>query len=258
MNTIYDYKKCLWAIPLAILLNIECLRPETEGGLEGDLNYFFLNSFFDVRSYDGTGHTILIMSFMSLSFILIFSILCGMDIYRELYSSGVYVIIRVKSKKKWIGSLIGNLAKKAFLFSLLYAVTTWILQKHYTQMDGDQNSVFAFSLAVVFLFLMTFLIALVINYLSIRINTRAGVFGGVGLLLLMLLYILFYDQIPVLREIFDLRYLDPIYVCNLFYDKGVIKVILVICYYICTLLLSSFYFVSRVEKLDIKLLNEDI
>jgi len=258
MNTIYDYKKCFWAIPLAILLNIECLRPETEGGLEGDLNSFFLNSFFDVRSYDGTGHTILIMSFMSLSFILIFSILCGMDIYRELYSSGVYVIIRVKSKKKWIGSLIRNLAQKAFLFSLLYAVTTWILQKHYTQMDADRDSVFAFALAVVFLFFMTFFIALVINYLSIRVNSRVGAFGGVGILLLMLIYILFYDKIPVLRAISDLRYLAPIYVCNLFYDKSILKAVLVLSYYICILLLSSFYFVSRVEMLDIKLINEDI
>lgn len=258
MNILHDYKKCLWAIPLAILINIDCLRPETDGMLEGDLNDFFLNSFFDVRAYEGGGNTILILSFMSLSFILIFSILCGMDIYKELYSTGIYVIIRVKDRRKWIHALIRSLAGKSLVFSLLYAAVTWELQKYYTGMEGDKWSVFAFVLAVAFLFFTSFFIALAMNYLSIRLNTRAGIFGGVVILVLMLLYTLFYGKLPLIGSVEELRYLVPVYMCNLFYEKSIARIFLIGCYYIVAFFGSFFYFAARVETFDIKLLNEDI
>lgn len=258
MDTVYDYRKCFWAVPLAILLNIDCLRMETEGRLDGDLNYFFLNSFFDVQTYDGAGHSVLVLSFMSMSFILIFSILCGMDIYKEMFSSGIYVITRVKSRKKWVLSLIGGLGKKSLLFSFLYAVTTLVLQKHYTQMGEDKHTVSAFALAVAFLFFTTFFIALAINYLSILANARVGTFGGVAILLLLIFYIIFYDRIPVLGNIFEFRYLDPVYMCNLFYEHSLFIKIVVPCYHTIILLLFSFYFACKVEKIDIKILNEDI
>lgn len=258
MNAIYDYKKCLWAVLLAILVNIDCLRPEEDGMLEGDLNYFFLNSFFDLRTYESGGHAILLLSFMSLSFILIFSILCGMDIYKELFGSGIYVIIRVKNKKRWIYSLIWSLAGKTLVFSLLYAMTTWLLQKNYTGMKGDKSSVFAFVLAVAFLFFTSFFIAFTINYLSICVNTRVGVFGGVAILLLMVMYTLFYEKLPVIGTVYNLRYLVPVYVCNLFYEDSMMKFVCVFGYYITILLLGFCYFATKVETLDIKLLNEDI
>lgn len=258
MDTIQNYRKCLWAIPLAVLLNIDCLRPEADGGLDGDLNFFFLNSFFDVRNYDSAGQTVLLLSFMSMSAILIFAMLCGMDIYKEMYSSGIYVITRVKSKKRWILSLVVGLAKKTLLFSVLYAVITWILEQYYTGMEMDEKSIFAFVLAVAFLFLTVFLIALGMNYLSIRVNSRIGVFAGVSMLLVMILYVLFYDEIPVLGDIYYLRYLDPVFICNLFYESGFIKIILICAYYLLLIISVSLYFIHTVEQLDIKLLNEDI
>lgn len=258
MNAIQKYKKCLWAIPLAILLNIDCLRPEVDGELDGDLNFFFLNSFFDVRNYDSAGETVLLLSFMSMSAILIFAMICGMDIYKEMYSSGIYVITRVKSKKKWTLSLVTRLAKKTLLFSILYAIITWILEQYYTGMEMDEKSIFAFLLAVSFLFLTVFIIALSINYISIRNNTRIGVFSGASIMLVMILYVLFYDKIPVLGDVYYLRYLDPVYICNLFYEKSVGKTILISFYYLLIIVCASFCFINKVDKLDIKLLNEDI
>lgn len=255
---IKTYKKCLWAIPLGLLLNIDCLSPEPAGSLEGDLNFFFLNSFLDVRTYEGAGRTVLLISFMSMSAILIFSLLCGMDIYKEMYSSGIYVITRVKSKKKWIMSLVMELATKSFLFGLLYAIVTWLLELYYTGMKMDGRFVYAFILAVIFMCISVFLIALIINYISICKNTRIGTFSGVSILLVMIVYVLFYDKIPVLRDKDYLRYLDPIYICNLFYENSLIKTGFIFLYYFLVLLLIVFYFVKLVEKLDIKLLNEDI
>lgn len=258
MDTIYDYRKCFWAVPLALLLNIRCLQPDTEGNLLGTLNDFFLHSFFDVRSYEGADHTVLILSFMSMSFILVFAVLCGMDIYREMYSSGIYVVIRVKDKRKWLGSLVWGLAKKSLLFSLVYAVVDWALQKHYTRMDTDGASVFAFALAMAFLFFSIFVIALLMNYLSIRWSTRAGVFGGAAVLFLMVLGIVFCDGVPFLRDMPILLYLNPLYMCNLFYEDAPITILAALCYYTAVLGIAIFFFCAKVETLDIKLLNEDI
>lgn len=258
MTAIKTYKKCLWAIPLGILLNIDCLRPEPAGSLEGDLNYFFLTSFLDIRTYEGAGRTVLLMSFMSMSAILIFSLLCGMDIYKEMYSSGIYVIIRVKSKKKWILSLVIELAAKSFLFGLLYAVVTWLLELYYTRMKMNGRFVYAFFLAVTFIAISVFVIALSINYFSICKNTRVGTFVGVSILLVMITYVLFYDKIPVFHDRDYLQYLDPIYICNLFYENSPLKTGFIWLYYVIFLFLIVFCFVKMVGKTDIKLLNEDI
>lgn len=258
MRVLYDYKKCLWAIPLALLVNIECLRPEAEGALDGDLNYFFLNSLFDVQSYEGGGSTILVLSFMSMSFILIFSMLCGMDIYKEMYSSGIYAMIRVKSKEKWIASLIAMLAGKTVIFSLLYAIVDWLLQRYYTGMGGDTRSFFAFGLAVAFLFFSSFLVALIINFFSIVINTRSGILAGVVVFSLLILFILFYEKIPIIGVVYNFRFIDPLYMCNLFYEESKVRVGLTLLYYLSILIVCSCYFVHKVKTLDIKLLNEDI
>ena len=258
MDTLYDYRKCLWAIPLAVLLNIRCLQPDTDGDLLGTLNDFFLRSFFDVRSYEGADHTVLIFSFMSMSFILVFAVLCGMDIYREMYSSGIYVITRVKNKRNWFGSMFWGLAKKSLLFSLLYAAIDWALQMYYTRMDMDGASVFALVLAISFLFFTTFFVALLINYFSVRWSTRAGVFGGVAVLFLMVLGVVFCDDIPFFEAVPALRYLDPLYMCNLFYEDTAITIAAALGYYTALLALGVFFFIARVERLDIKLLNEDI
>ena len=117
MHTLRDYKKCLWAIPLALLVNIGYFAPGQDAVWEGELNDLFLRALCDIQTYEGRDHAILVLSFMSMAFLLIFSILCGMDIYKEMYSTGIYVMTRVKSKYKWIGSLIAALAGKAFVFS---------------------------------------------------------------------------------------------------------------------------------------------
>lgn len=140
---IREYKKCFWALPLALLVNISCLRPNEDGDLIGTLNDFFLKSFCDMRSYEG-GKFVLILSFMSMSYLLIFAILCGMDIYKEMYATGIYTMVRVKSKKKWIASLIGKLAGKSMIFSTIFAAVTWVLYAYYTGKPADERSIYAF------------------------------------------------------------------------------------------------------------------
>lgn len=257
MHTLRDYKKCLWAIPLALLVNIGYFAPSQDAVWEGELNDLFLRALCDIQTYEGRDHAILVLSFMSMAFLLIFSILCGMDIYKEMYSTGIYVMTRVKNKYKWIGSLIAALAGKAFVFSIAYAATTWIIMWWCTGVKPDKKSPLAFLLAVAFLFFTVFLITLIMNYLSIRFQTRIGVFGGTAVLLFMVMYILFYEYLPIAGLKWDLRFLDPLYMLNLYYDGGS-KVAIVLCYYLVLFVSGIIYFIKKVESLDVKIINEDI
>ena len=254
MGTWNEYKKCLAALPLALLMNLYCFRPEQ--GLDGDFNRFLLGSIFDIRS--GDGYRLLVLSFMSMGFLLVFALLCGMDIYQEMYSSGIYAVIRVKNRIRWVASLILKLAGKALLFSCLYMAVTYVLQRHYTQMEPDERTIYAVFLSVFFLTSTTLLIALVINYLSIRKNTVTGCFGGTVVLLLMILYTLSFDSIPVIGEHRLLLYLDPLCMTNLFYEGNVRMTAGFLLYYVLLLVLFTAVFSIQTAMMDLMGVNEDI
>ena len=252
------YKKCFLAFPLVVLMNINCLKRQEPGDFSGTLNDLFLSNLFGKQGTENPGRFLLVLSFMSMAFVLIFAILCGMEIYRELFGTGIYTLIRVKNKEKWITSLVFGLMKKTLVFSVLYSITTLVAEQYKTQLPMDENTVFALFLSIMFVFMATYFIALAINYFSICYNTSIGSLGGGLLLLVLVVEALFHKKIPWFGTMENTYYLNPLSMINLFYDTNKWKVVAFLLYYMVLLVLISVGFVRQVVKKDIKLLAEDV
>lgn len=65
------YRKCLLAIPLAVLFHLDCFQ-KTEPDLIGTLNDFLIRSFFDQRTYSAAGQHALLLAFESMAVFLFF------------------------------------------------------------------------------------------------------------------------------------------------------------------------------------------
>lgn len=250
------YRKCLLAIPLAVLFHLDCFH-KTEPDLIGTLNDFLIRSFFDQRTYSTAGRYALLLAFESMAIFLFFSFIWGADIYREMHTRGIYVVTRVRHKGWWIAGLVGKLAKEAAVFSTLYSGVTLFLWKMYTKMPFNGESPFAFFLVVFFLFLTSFLLALLVNGICIDTSVKTGSICGVIVLLALVMEVVGYDQIPGLGRIYVLHYLNPLFLCNLFYEKspGVVAGWLV--YYIFLGLAATAIFCICVKQTEIRLVQED-
>ena len=147
-----DLKKVLLGLPMAIIMNAYCLN-KADGSLDITLNQLYLTSFFDVqRQADGSGR--LVVTFMSMAGILFFSIICGMEIYKECSTTGVYTLVRVEKRKTWFAKLIARLLEMVLMYSLLYSIVTLVLHLHYT---GEKINIHTYGTCLV-LFCLVFIL----------------------------------------------------------------------------------------------------
>ena len=250
------YRRCLLAIPLAVLFHLDCFQ-KTEPDLIGTLNDFLIRSFFDQRTYGADGQHALLLAFESMAIFLFFSFLWGTDIYREMHTRGIYVATRVRHKGWWIAGLVGKLAEEAAVFSILYSGVTLFLWKMYTKMPFNEESPFAFFLVTFFLFLVSFLLALLVNGICIGTSVKTGSICGVLVLLALVMEVIGYDKIPGLGRIYVLRYLNPLFLCNLFYEKHPGCIAGWLMYYIFLGLVATAVFCMCVKRAEIRLVQED-
>ena len=152
---------------------------------------------------------------------------------------------------------MGNVAEEAAVFSILYSGVTLFLWKMYTKMPFNGESPFAFFLVAFFLFLTSFLLALLVNGICIYTSVKTGSICGTFVLLALVMEVIGYDQIPGLGRIYVLHYLNPLFLCNLFYEKspGVVAGWLV--YYIFLGLAATAIFCICVKQTEIRLVQED-
>ncbi|MBQ1393207.1 MAG: hypothetical protein IIY81_06690 [Lachnospiraceae bacterium] len=251
-----DLKKVLLGLPMAIIMNAYCLN-KADGSLDITLNQLYLTSFFDVqRQADGSGR--LVVTFMSMAGILFFSIICGMEIYKECSTTGVYTLVRVEKRKTWFAKLIARLLEMVLMYSLLYSIVTLVLHLHYTGEKINIHTVPVLFFSVWYLFYMVSVISLVINFASMWKNTMVGCFSGTLVLILMISCSLFFNDIPVIKEYPNLWYLNPINMINLYQNIGIQGYIGYMLYYSVLLFGAIFIVVGMTDKLDVGIFKEQV
>lgn len=248
-----EYRKCLSAIPLAMIMNIHCFH-KADADVIGSINDFFLQSMFDVRRYTTQDRMVLLLSFESVCFILLFAVFCGMDIYAEMHIRGTYTVIRIKNRKLWIFRQVGCLAQKILGFSILYAGTVWLLQCYYLDRLWDTGSEKAFFVAVCFLWETIFLLALFINEISLHSTVRTGSVSGVLMLTALVFAAIFYENIPLLSR---WPYINPLWICNLYYVADQVWVSKWIVYHIVICTVCVVGFVWHNQNLEISLSKKE-
>lgn len=257
MKIVNNLKKCFITIPLALLVNVQCLRKLEKGDLEDSFSNMYIQSFTSVLKVAAANNRILVLSFLGLAFLFILAMIFGMDLYKEVYSTGIYVLTRTRKKKKWFLQLILKLGLKCTFSAMIYAGCVAILYWYQTDCFFDKNGIRAYYIAVLFVAYNIFFIALIINFVSIVKNSSYGVFSGAFALVVMLLYVLYYTWIPGIGAHVKAMYLVPISITNLYFETNLSTIMGVLFYLVGILMPFVGYMLYYFEKMDVNLTESD-
>lgn len=251
-------KKYLIALSVASILNIDCLIRIGKGEFEGNFISVYLNSFTGgIRTMENGEH-VLVLYLFDLAYLLILSIIFGTDLYKEIYGTGIYVMTRIKSRSKWMLRKVGKLLGECIISAIIYCSCVLLLQLYHTRVICDKNAILAYFITVIFVAYNIFLVALIINAVSIMGKISYGVCAGTASLVIMVIYVIKYDEISMFAGNLKYMYLAPVNMINLFYETDLKFVLLVFAYYTLIVGLIVFGLLKYIKRMDIKLLESDL
>ena len=85
-----------------------------------------------------------------------------------------------------------------------------------------------------------------------------GVCAGTASLVIMVIYVIKYDEISMFAGNLKYMYLAPVNMINLFYETDLKFVLLVFAYYTLIVGLIVFGLLKYIKRMDIKLLESDL
>lgn len=179
----YSHKniiKLLCAIPIAIIMNMDCFLSQP-GSVDIGLSQYFM-SFFVGQVTHGDTKTI-VYAMGNLAFMIIFMILFGNNIAGKLDFVPAYYFVRIRDRGRWFVSEALKLICRAFVYSLLYCMMILIIAVILTGKREDSTLLAVF---LYFLFISAAIMAvmcLLVNILTIIAGTS---FAFISVCILML------------------------------------------------------------------------
>ena len=189
--------------------------------------------------------------------IIIFNLLFGSYIYRDLYENTVYIFVRQKNRVAWLWKRAAGLLLYTMFFHVLYTGMIFGLCLNFSKYEMDKLAIEIFFITYVMLVLYTYWITLIINLLAIRMGeTFAFIITYIGTLLLSVLAIT-HEKIPVLKEFPVLLKFNPVAAMALHWENGVEEAALHMVYFVILIVLTLVIGSLVMQRVDIGLENKE-
>ena len=179
--------KVLSAVPLCLILYCFNLIPGSQAG--ESLTDVFTKTIFGKLDYQYS--YVYAMAAENVAFILLFDILFAGHLTGHFRYSCVYVFTRIRSRRLWYFSRIGELTVCALLYSFLYVLCSLLVSINATQKLPDGLLLQRVALVFLFAFALVLASAVSVNLLALRFGTAVGffsvaavIFGLIALLIL--------------------------------------------------------------------------
>lgn len=248
-----SWLKILLFIPIVLFRKISLIF----SGVRNDMpvaELFMQNMFSGNPSRQYTNVTIVMFGMVE---IILFSLLFGVYIYKDLFGSGIYIITRQRSRIKWFFRRCAELLMSAALFSIMFVGTTFIISVNCSKHGVDPLAVKLFLLTGVLVTLFAFWQTLMINLTAIRLGSTIGfVVNYIALTLLSLLAVS-HEKIPVLNGLPLLLRLNPVANVTINWAAEWGETIMPVVYFIALSVLTMLIGMRRVENMDISLQNNE-
>lgn len=160
--------KILCAIPIALIVNIDCFL-SSAGSVDMDVSRYFMSFFVGEVTYGDTKTIVYAME--NLTFVLLFIILFGNSITEKMNFVPAYYFTRIRDRGKWFVSEAVKLSCKAFLYGFLYCVVLLIIA---VKMTGQVHSSRLFDTFMYF-YLISSALMIIMTILVNVITLKTGV-----------------------------------------------------------------------------------
>lgn len=189
--------------------------------------------------------------------IIIFNLLYGSHIYRDLYENTVYIFTRQKNRIKWLCKRATELFLYTMLYHGLYTGIVLAICQDYSQYEIDALVIKFFIITYVMLVLYTFWTTLVINLLAFRFGETISFIAIYIFTLLMSVVAIHHEKIPLIKEMPFLLKWNPVANVVIQWEGGIEEVAFHAVYFILLIAITLLVGGVVIQRMDIGLENKE-
>lgn len=220
-----DMLKALSAVLVTLYTKYSLLMP----GMDGEMpvaELFLQNVFSGNPSRE---HTKIVIVMFGLLEIVIFNLLFGAYVYRDLYENSAYIFVREKSRRKWFAGETGEVLLYSALYNILFIGIT----------------------------LFAFWTTLLINLTAMGTGVTVSFIINYILLTFMSLFAIEFEKIPVINRFRVLLSLNPVVNVTINWSTDIGSGLWPVLYFVALCVLTYAVGCVFLQRLDISVKNRD-
>lgn len=248
-----DMLKALSAVLVTLYTKYSLLMP----GMDGEMpvaELFLQNVFSGNQSRE---HTKIVIAMFGLLEIVIFNLLFGAHVYRDLYENSAYIFVREKSRRKWFAGKTGEVLLYSALYNILFIGITFGLCAVRSGQRIDFMAVKVAVLTYVLITLFAFWTTLLINLTAMGTGVTVSFIINYILLTFMSLFAIEFEKIPVINRFRVLLSLNPVVNVTINWSTDIGSGRWPVLYFVVLCVLTYAVGCVFLQRLDISVKNRD-
>lgn len=189
--------------------------------------------------------------------VIVFNLLFGTHIYRDLYENSIYIFIRQKSRIKWFVNRSFQLFVYSAVYNILFVLMTFLLCVIYSKQEIDIVAVRIVVITYILIQLFSFWTTLMINLLAIRIGATASFITNYMTLLALSFLAVNYESVPIIKNIPFFLSLNPVTNVTINWNDGIGKGLYPAFYFLILIGTTMLLGGKIISKMDISLENKE-
>lgn len=215
---------------------------------------FLQNIFFGNPSREDTDVALAMFGMLE---VIIFNLLFGAHIYRDLYENSIYIFVRVRSRSKWFFRKVVELFLYSGMYHLLFLGSTFWLCANYSEKPVDAVAVRMLIITFVMLQLFTFWSTLCINLVAVCVGTIKSFMLNYIALTVFSAWAIKFEAIPLLNRFPILLQLNPVANVIVNWSSGLGTGLVPAVYFLVIIFLTYKLGVRLISGLDISITNKE-
>lgn len=170
--------------------------------------------------------------------IVVFNLLYGSLIYRDLYENSAYIFVRQRSRRRWFVARSLELLAYGAVYALLYIGITFALCAGYSDQRVDAVAIKIVILTYILITLFTFWTTLLINLAAILVGTATSFVINYVLLSFLSLFAVEFETIPIVNRFPLLLRLNPVANVTIYWNYEIGSTLQPIVYFVILCILT--------------------
>ena len=201
--------------------------------------------------------TDVVMVIFGLFEVIMFSILFGVYIYRDLYENSVYIFVRQRSRIKWFLSKAVGLFLYCAIYNMLFVGIIFYLCTNCSGEEIDMVAVEILVITYIMILLFTYWMTIIINILSFRFGATLSFMINYVALLVMSALAVSHEKMPIINKSQMLLKLNPVANVVIKWEDGIMRGIYPALYFWVLIVITLFIGCIIAKNMDIGLENRE-
>lgn len=248
-----DIIKCFTILPILLIRRAGLLAIGRK--MEMPIAELFLQEIFSGNP--SRIHTNIVMVMFGMFEIIVFNLLFGNYLYRDMYENTDYIFVRYPNRKKWFFLHAKRLALYTTLYVCLFLGITFGLCVNFSTGEIDETAIWVLLITYIMLCLFTYWTTIIINLLSMHLGATMAFISLYIVMVVLAALAIGHEKIPLINQCPLLLKLNPIANVVIQWESGSKESLFHAVYFICLISITLCVGSIFVKRIDIGLINKE-